>query len=231
MAMMAETSDGTVWMAGVEEMTSFCPATLLEHQMEDTYISPPRRWWQHWWVAFLSVFLLSIIIWGTTRWIEKRRNRQRMINLERAKLEKERKINAIRQKAIEAEPGELAKDIVKMTETTEDTRFTIRTINGIVITDISDIAYFKADGNYTQMVTFQKKETILTGIGKLEKRLNPQTFVRADRSTLVNIHNISYLNAKQHICTFKSADNIEVETVLLTPAFKRLESMLYEKPF
>ena len=47
-----------------------------------------------------------------------------------------------------------------------------------------------------------------------------------DRSTLVNIHNISHLDAKQRTCTFKSADNIEVETTLLAPAFKRLEAML-----
>ena len=76
------------------------------------------------------------------------------------------------------------------------------------------------------MVTFQKKEIILAGIGKLEKTLNPQIFVRADRSTLVNIHNISRLDVRQRICTFKSANNIEVETSLLAPAFKRLESML-----
>lgn len=226
MAMMAETSDGTVWLAGVEEMTSFRPATLLDYRPEDTYIAPPLRWWQHWWVSLIAVMLLSIIVWGMTRWIEKRRNRRKMIRLERAKQEKERQISAIRKKAIEAEPQELARDIVKMTEETEYTRLTIRTVNGIIVTNLSDIAYFKADGNYTQMVTFQRTETILTGIGKLEKTLNPQIFVRADRSTLVNIHNISRIDAKQHTCTFKSADNIEVETTLLAPAFKRLESML-----
>ena len=47
-----------------------------------------------------------------------------------------------------------------------------------------------------------------------------------DRSTLVNIHHISHLNAKLRTCTFKSADGIEVETTLLAPAFKRLEAML-----
>ena len=227
MATMAETADGTVCLAGVEEMTSFRPAALLDYRPENTYIAPPLRWWQHWWVVLTAVLLLSIIVWGITRWIEKRRNRRKMIHLERAKQEKDRQISAIRKKAIEAEPGELAKDIVKMTENTEDTRFTTRTINGTtIITNIADIAYFKADGNYSQMVMFQRTETLLVGLGKLEKTLNPQVFVRADRSTLVNIHNISYLDARQRRCTFRSADNIEVETTLLTPAFKRLESML-----
>lgn len=236
MAMMAETSDGTVWLAGVEEMTSFSPAVLLDHRPEDTYIAPPLCWWQHWWVAFSAVLLLSVAVWGITRWIEKRRNRRKMIRLEGARLEKERQIDAIRKKAIErqrvsastgmAEADDLAKDIVKMTEHTDNTRLTIRTINGTIIINSSEIAYFKADGNYTLMVTFQKTETILTGIGKLEKTLNPQIFVRADRSTLVNIHHISHLNAKQRRCIFKSDDNIEVETTLLAPAFKRLEALL-----
>jgi len=226
MAMMAETADGTVWLAGVEEMTSFCPAALLDYRPENTFIAPPLRWWQHWWMALLAVLLLSVIVWGITRWIEKRRNRRKMIYLERAKQEKDRQISAIRKKAIEAEPGDLAKDIVKMTENTEDTRLTIRTVNGTLITNVADIAYFKADGNYTQMVMFQRTETILTGLGKLEKILNHQIFVRADRSTIVNIHNINYLDAKQRRCTFKSDDNIEVETTLLAPAFKRLESLL-----
>lgn len=226
MAMMAETADGTVWLAGVEEMTSFCPAALLDYRPENTFIAPPLRWWQHWWMALLAVLLLSVIVWGITRWIEKRRNRRKMIDLERAKQEKDRQISAIRKKAIEAEPGDLAKDIVKMTENTEDTRLTIRTVNGTLITNVADIAYFKADGNYTQMVMFQRTETILTGLGKLEKILNHQIFVRADRSTIVNIHNINYLDAKQRRCTFKSDDNIEVETTLLAPAFKRLESLL-----
>lgn len=226
MATMAETSDGTVWLAGVEEMTSFRPDRLLAYQPEDTYIAPPLRWWQHWWVALLAIMLLTVIVWGMTRWVEKRRNRRKMIRLEGEKQEKERQINAIRKKAIETAPDQLAKYIVKMTENTGDTRLTIRTINGTIITNVADIAYFKADGNYTQMVTFQRTETILTGLGKLEKMLDSQVFVRADRSTLVNIHNISYLDVKQRRCVFKSVDNVEVETTLLAPAFKRLDSYL-----
>jgi len=233
MAMMAETADGTVWLAGVEEMTSFRPETLLAYQPEDTYVAPPLRWWQHWWVALLVIMLLTVIVWGATRWIEKRRNRRKMVHLEGEKQEKERQISAIRKKAIEAggstsspTADKLARDIVKMTEHTGDARLTIRTVNGIIVTNIADIAYFKADGNYTQMVTFQRTETLLTGLGKLEKMMTPEVFVRADRSTLVNVHNISSLDVRQRRCTFKSADGIEVETTLLAPAFKRLDSYL-----
>ena len=87
-------------------------------------------------------------------------------------------------------------------------------------------AYFKADGNYTRMVTFQGEDIIFQGLGRLEKTLDQSTFVRADRSTVVNIHNISRLDARERLCTFRSPDGTEVETTLLLPAFKRLKDIL-----
>ena len=226
MATMAETADGTVWLAGVEEMTSFRPEALYEYNEEDTYIAPPLRWWQHWWVWLIGLVVLSLAVWGAARWYEKRRNYRRMIKLQGEKMEKERQIDAIRKKALEAEPTPLAQDIVKMTEKSKNTRVNIRTVKGTVILDTADIAYFKADGNYTQMVTFNGSDTIQTGIGTLTKMLDPKIFVRADRSTLVNIHNIERLDPHQRLCTFRSADGVEVDTSLLAPAFKRLEQVL-----
>ena len=149
-----------------------------------------------------------------------------MVHLEGAKLEKEKQIKAIREKAIKAKSNELAKDIVRMTDSASSTRLTINTINGTVVLDTISIAFFKADGNYTRMVTFQGEDTILLGIGKLEGMLDSKTFVRADRSTLVNLHNISRLDAKQRQCTFRSPEGVELETSLLAPAFKRLEKLL-----
>ena len=67
---------------------------------------------------------------------------------------------------------------------------------------------------------------MLTGLGTLEKMLNPNTFVRADRSTLVNIHHVCQLLPKQRRCLFRSPEGKEAETTLLAPAFKRLQSLL-----
>ena len=225
-ATMAETSDGKVWIAGVEEMASFKPADLLAYKEEDTYISPPLRWWQHWWVWLSGLLLMALAVWGSTRWYEKRRNRRRMIRLQREKLEKEQQIETIRQKAIEAETTELTKDIVKITERTTDERITFRTASGTIVVEVSDIAFFKGDGNYSQIVTFHDKDTILIGLGALEKMLPPETFVRADRSTLVNIHNITHLLPKQRRCIFRSNNGLEVECTLLAPAFRRLRALL-----
>lgn len=226
MATMAEMPDGTVWLAGVEEMTSFNPADLLAYSEEDTYIQPLPRWWQHWWVWLLGLVVFALAVWGGTRGYEKRRNRKKMIRLQREKLERERRIESIRKKAIEAENTELAKDIVKMTEKSLDEKVTFRTASGTIVVELSDIAYFKGDGNYSQIVTFYSHDTVLIGLGALEKMLDTETFVRADRSTLVNIHNISSLLPKQRRCIFRSANGQEVETKLLAPAFKRLQHLL-----
>lgn len=226
-AVMAEADDGTVWLPGIEQMTSFRPTELLAMGEEDTFISPPLRWWQHWWLWLSGLLLLSLAVWGATRWYEKRRNRQRMIRLQREKLQREEQIVAIRQKAIEeVKVSSLAKDIVKMTEQRYEERITLRTASGTMVVDVKDIVYFKGDGNYSQIVTFHDNNTVLLGLGALEKILSPEIFVRADRSTLVNIHHIYNLLPKQRRCIFRSAAGQEIETTLLAPAFKRLQDLL-----
>ncbi len=225
-SVMAEDDDGTVWLAGVEQMCSFKPADLLDYHEKDTCIEPPMRWWQHLWVWLLGLLLTVMAVWAATRWYEKRRSRRNMIRLEGKNLKHERQLNAIRKKAIEFGSVPLAHDIVKMTEKMETTRVTIHTTNGTKVVDSVDIAYFKAERNYTQMVMFQNSDVIFMGLGAVERQLDPKIFMRADRSTIVNIHNISMLDARQHRCVFRSPDGTEVETTLLTPAFKRLKSVM-----
>ncbi|MCR4583968.1 MAG: LytTR family transcriptional regulator DNA-binding domain-containing protein [Prevotella sp.] len=225
-AMMAETADGTLWLPGVEEMTSFRPEELLAYSEEDTYIRLPLRWWQHWWVWLTGILLMTVMVWAATRRYEKRRNRQGMIRLQREKMQCEEQIKAIRQKAIDAEPNDLAKDIVKMTERTYEERLTLRTASGTIVAEMKDIAYIKADGNYSQIVTFHGTDIVLMGLGALERMLSPDMFVRADRSTLVSIHHVCHLLPKQRRCIFRSPSGQEVETTLLAPAFKRLQDLL-----
>ncbi len=224
---MAETADGTVWLPGVEQMTSFRPAELLAMSEADTFISPPQRWWQHWWVWLLGVMLLSLAVGTAARWWERRLGRRRMIRLEREKLQREEQIEAIRQKAIEeVKASELAQDIVKMTEKTFGERLTLRTASGTIVVDVKDVAFFKGDGNYSLMVTFHDRTTVLVSLGALEKMLSPEVFVRADRSTLLNIHHVSSLLPKQRRCIFRSPAGQEAETTLLAPAFRRLQELL-----
>ena len=99
-AMMAEAPDGTIWLTGVEEMTSFNPAGLLAHQNESTIIKAPLLWWQHWWFWLLPAAIVVIFIWILSRRYEKRHNRLEMQQLQREKKQKELQINAIRLKNI-----------------------------------------------------------------------------------------------------------------------------------
>lgn len=128
-----ERRDRLVGRAG-ELWLSFRPADLLTMGEEDTYISPPLRWWQHWWVWLTGIVCLLTAVWSATRWYEKRRSRKRMIRLQREKLQREEQIDAIRRKAIEeVKASTLAKDIVKMTEKTFENRITLRTVSGTIV--------------------------------------------------------------------------------------------------
>jgi len=46
---MAEEEDGTIWLAGLEEMTSFKPEELLKDSVHSTIIKAPLPWWRQWW--------------------------------------------------------------------------------------------------------------------------------------------------------------------------------------
>ena len=226
-ARMAEDADGTVWLCGLEQMTSFRPAELVAEAQTDTFIAPPLRWWQHWWVWLIGLILLTVMIWLIVRWIEKRRNHRKLLRVQRQKQEREQLIRAIREEAMKANDTLLAKDIVKMTDNTPaPKRLTLRSMKGSIVVDADDIVYLKADGNYTQLYTFHSNDLVMTGIGAIAKQLDAPHFVRADRSTLVNISYIIRLNAAERLCIFRSPDGTELETTLMQPAFKRLANLL-----
>ena len=99
-APMAEAPDGTIWLAGLEEMTSFHPEKLLEDNRESTFIPGPRPWWQHWWLWVLAAVLLSFCVWMAARHFEKRASRRKMEELEREKQLKELQLRSVRLKSI-----------------------------------------------------------------------------------------------------------------------------------
>ena len=100
MATMAETDDGTVWMAGIESMTSFNPERLLAFDPEVTIVHGDRPWWQRWWVWLIVAVVMGAFIWALAYQYEKRRSKLAMQRLQREKKLKELQISAIRLKAI-----------------------------------------------------------------------------------------------------------------------------------
>ena len=100
MATMAETDDGTVWLAGLEEMISFRPDQLLNGNQEQTIVVAPRPWWQQWWVWLVAILLLALSVWWMARSIEQRHARKKMERLQDEKVKKELQLSAVRLKAI-----------------------------------------------------------------------------------------------------------------------------------
>ena len=227
-SVMAEAPDGTIYLPGIEEMTSFRPADLLALSLKDTYVRRPLRWYEHWWVWLLGVGALVMGVGALVRWIERQRSRRKMLRLQRVRLEREHLIQTIREEAVRAEQTKLARDIVKMTERPEPVPLQLNTTDGMVVVDPSTVVYLKAERNYTRLVTFSQKFTVQQGIGTLTSRLDENTFVRADRSTVVNIGYVFQMLPAERRCLFRAPDGTEIETTLLAPAFKRLRELLQD---
>lgn len=97
---MAETADGTVWLAGLEEMTSFLPERLMEYRQEDMVVYPPTPWWKQWWALLTALILLTAVVWLFARNYERKRTKRAMDHLRREKTQKELLLSAIRLKSI-----------------------------------------------------------------------------------------------------------------------------------
>ena len=97
---MAETDEGTVWLAGLEEMVSFQPERLLAFDPSSTIIEGKRPWWRQWW-AWTIIGLAAILLsWRLAYLYERRVNRKTMERLLREKRQKELQIKAVLLKAI-----------------------------------------------------------------------------------------------------------------------------------
>ena len=101
-SMMAETPDGRVWLAGLEELCSFSPEALLESNRQSTVIQEPEqlKWWQRWWVLTLGILVIGAVSWSIARKIEKHRTKRAINQLKREKKQKELQLTAIRLKSI-----------------------------------------------------------------------------------------------------------------------------------
>ena len=97
---MAETDDGTIWLAGLEEMVSFRPERLMAQAPATTIIEEPRPWWRHPAIGLVAMLLLGGVSWWLALRMERRRQQKKMVRLEREKKQKELQISAIRLKAI-----------------------------------------------------------------------------------------------------------------------------------
>ena len=124
--------------------------------------------------------------------------------------------------------NELALAIAKVTGATrtepQAEKLTLRTANGRLILDPAEIAYIRADGNYSIITTFTAHENVLVSLATLSQMLDRQRFMRIDRSTIVNIPTVYKLNTLRHRCTLRSDDGTSVEVELSKTGMEALLS-------
>jgi DNA-binding LytR/AlgR family response regulator len=59
---------------------------------------------------------------------------------------------------------------------------------------IDDVLYFEAEDKYTRVVTRTLESLVRVAISELEAQLNPETFQRIHRGTIVNLHAIKAIH-------------------------------------
>ncbi len=72
---------------------------------------------------------------------------------------------------------------------------TIKDGGRIQLVKTSDLFYIEADGNYISLHTEKSKHLQLETLTNFEKKLNPKTFARIHRSTIVNINFIKEIQS------------------------------------
>jgi two-component system LytT family response regulator len=95
-----------------------------------------------------------------------------------------------------------------------DEKLRFKTGNGHLFLLERDIAWFKADGNYTNVYTFSGRTLILENLLSLEQRLPRYRFSRIDRSTIVNLDLVCRVNEKEQICYSRTDEGHELELKL-----------------
>ena len=99
------------------------------------------------------------------------------------------------------------------------------TLEGFVLIDYSNIIYCEADGNYTNIhLVDGKKEIVSLQLGVIEKKLSDFSFIRVNRSLLININYIQKFNRLKR--TVSLSDGLQkYEFKVSSSGVKRLKEL------
>ena len=111
-------------------------------------------------------------------------------------------------------------------DNTTPTRLSLRTVNGKLFIDASDIAFITADGKYAHLCTFGHQEDIMESLATMEQLLDPKVFLRVDRYTIINTKQVYKLNIKRRQCTLLSPEGTTIDVELSKPGIERLMRFL-----
>ncbi|MBX2960939.1 MAG: response regulator transcription factor [Cyclobacteriaceae bacterium] len=84
--------------------------------------------------------------------------------------------------------GELLRNIKTENRTSYDSHIFVQKSEKLINLPVEEIMFLEASGDYTILTTKNDQFVSSSGIGKLEEILNPETFIRVHRSTIININ-------------------------------------------
>jgi two-component system LytT family response regulator len=70
------------------------------------------------------------------------------------------------------------------------TRMVFKSRGRILFLSVDDIRWIEAEENYVRLHTSNESHLLRESIGRLEGRLDPQSFLRVHRSAIVNLHHV-----------------------------------------
>ncbi len=104
----------------------------------------------------------------------------------RFKLAIDRAVN--RMKLEQNNVGELLRSLKTGNKTSYDSHIFVQKSEKLLNLSVEEIMFLEASGDYTILTTKADQFVSSSGIGKLEEILNPETFIRVHRSTIININ-------------------------------------------
>ncbi|WP_431122918.1 LytR/AlgR family response regulator transcription factor [Flagellimonas flava] len=118
--------------------------------------------------------------------------------------------------------GALAQSIF-MEDTTYPTRVLVQFNKKLITVKCEEILWIEAYGDYSRIHTVGQVYLSNFGISDLEKKLNPQLFLRVHRSSMINLDKVRELNkyGKSYDVTLENGDVVRVSRGYMN-AIKRL---------
>ncbi len=84
--------------------------------------------------------------------------------------------------------GELLRNMKTENKSSYDSHIFVQKSEKLLNLPVDEIMFLEASGDYTILSTKADQFVSSSGIGKLEEILNPETFIRVHRSTIININ-------------------------------------------
>jgi two-component system LytT family response regulator len=108
------------------------------------------------------------------------------------------------------------------------TRMVFKSRGRILFLSVNDIRWIEAEENYVRLHTSDQSHLLRESISKLERRLDPQSFLRIHRSSIVNLHYVK--EVKNEANGDASVMLINGETIAMSRSYRSRIQKLMEVP-